>query len=373
MTPPYRAQTLADLSELRALLPPARNADLFQTQEWFETLSQTGIEPDARPVTLVARPADGAGGIGLPLLLRRRGQAAVYGPVLSGLSNFYSSLYGPVGGPEHCSPQAFRALLGQLRQSHIDSAVLDLQPLDADAPLFRSMPAALREAGYFVDSYFCFGNWYLEVGGRRFDDYLGSIPSQLRNTIRRGRKKLDDGGEWSIAIHQVPGDELEQAIRDFEAIYRNSWKVPEPSPAFVPQLCRMAAHHGWLRLGVLRAGGSSIAAQLWLVKDGCALIYKLAYDQTYKRLSAGSVLSAAMMRHVIDVEQVDQVDYLTGDDSYKADWMSHRRERLGIVAFRRWSVRGLASAARHFGGRWWRRRQARQSTAAVAPTAHQGA
>ena len=39
------------------------------------------------------------------------------------------------------------------------------------------------------------------------------------------------------------------------------------------------------------------------------------------------------MQHVIDTDHVEEVDYLTGDDAYKQDWMSHRRERIGLVAF----------------------------------------
>ena len=108
-----------------------------------------------------------------------------------------------------------------------------------------------------------------------------------------------------------------------------------------------------------------IAAQLWLVRGGRALIYKLAYDEEYKRFSAGSVLTAELMRHAIDVDRVDDIDYLTGDDAYKADWMSQRRERLGMVAFDPITVRGLASAVRHGAGRL--RRALRQALPRPAP------
>jgi CelD/BcsL family acetyltransferase involved in cellulose biosynthesis len=119
---------------------------------------------------------------------------------------------------------------------------------------------------------------------------------------------------------------------------------------------RTAAAQGWLRLGVLALDGQAIAAQLWLVHDGKASIYKLAYVEGFERYSAGSVLTHALMQHVIDVDQVQEVDYLTGDDGYKQDWMSHRRERRGIVAFDLRTLRGLALAARHVVGKWIKRR-----------------
>jgi CelD/BcsL family acetyltransferase involved in cellulose biosynthesis len=57
-----------------------------------------------------------------------------------------------------------------------------------------------------------------------------------------------------------------------------------------------------------------------------------------------------MMQHVIDVDRVREVDYLTGDDAYKRDWMSHSRERHGLVAYNLRTPRGLALAAIHLAG-----------------------
>jgi CelD/BcsL family acetyltransferase involved in cellulose biosynthesis len=51
------------------------------------------------------------------------------------------------------------------------------------------------------------------------------------------------------------------------------------------------------------------------------------------------------MQHVIDVDRVREIDYLIGDEPYKQDWMSHRRERWGIVAYNPRTLKGMAGAA----------------------------
>ena len=61
------------------------------------------------------------------------------------------------------------------------------------------------------------------------------------------------------------------------------------------------------------------------------------------------------MRHSIDVDHAEEVDYLTGDDAYKQDWMSHRRERRGIVAFNPLTVRGLVLGSKHALGKFRQR------------------
>jgi CelD/BcsL family acetyltransferase involved in cellulose biosynthesis len=363
----------SSLDELASLATPLRraedHADLFSTWAWFHNLAAHGVEREAVPLLLAARNRSDGSALCLPLLRRPRAAAAPFGPVVGTLSNFYSSLYGPIGDEQALSMEALRALLRHLKRHCRPGGVIDLQPLDTAGRFHRLMLQALHAEGWHTDSYFCFGNWHLEVGGRSFAAYESSIPSRIRNTIRRGRKKLDAAGPWGLRIHAQPGPELEAAIHDFETIYAKSWKVPEPFPQFVPGLCRSMAAQGWLRLGVLRFGDQPIAAQLWIVKDRRASIYKLAYDEDYKRFSAGSVLTETMIRAAIDIEQVVDVDYLTGDDGYKVDWMSSRRERRGIVAFDPATVQGLAGLIRHRLGRWWRKRRPAPAAAAGAEPA----
>jgi len=80
---------------------------------------------------------------------------------------------------------------------------------------------------------------------------------------------------------------------------------------------------------------------------GRAAIYKRAYDDAYAHLAPGTVRSAHWMERAIDVEHVHEVDYLAGDDPYKRDWMTHRRERRGLVAYdmQTWAGRWLAVRA----------------------------
>ena len=54
---------------------------------------------------------------------------------------------------------------------------------------------------------------------------------------------------------------------------------------------------------------------------------KLAYDEAWKRYSPGSILISYLMQYVIEVDKVEEIDFLTGNDAYKADWMTERRER----------------------------------------------
>jgi CelD/BcsL family acetyltransferase involved in cellulose biosynthesis len=74
--------------------------------------------------------------------------------------------------------------------------------------------------------------------------------------------------------------------------------------------------------------GKPVAAQLWFVRHDKASIYRLAYDKAWRQYSTGSILTRFLMEYVIDTDKVEEIDFLTGNEAYKQDWMSERRERF---------------------------------------------
>jgi len=192
--------------------------------------------------------------------------------------------------------------------------------------------AVLKKATLPCIPFFCFANWYLEVNQRTFDEYFLGLSSRVRNTVKRKTKQFNRLDESRIEIISNSED-LEKGIKAFQSVYASSWKDEETFPEFISGLMTIASKQGALRLGVAYLNNVAVAAQLWIVADNTAYIYKLAYDEQYKKLSIGSILSATLMRHVIDIDKVAYVDYLSGDDAYKKEWMSHRRERWGVMIF----------------------------------------
>jgi hypothetical protein len=277
---------------------------------------------------------------------------------LNALANFYTPLFGPLTGSAEVadisaaqSGSMLTALVQTLMQEKPQWDVIDLHPLDLDCAALARMAADFRAARMAVQCYFCFGNWYLAVDGRPYRTVFDGLPSRLRNTIQRKSMQL----AARLRIDIVLDDRhLDAAITAYETIYRASWKQAEAFPAFMPGLMRLCAQQGSLRLGIAYIDGQAAAAQFWIVHNGVASIYKLAYDQRFSRFSVGSILTDRLMRHVIDTDHVREVDFLSGDDAYKKDWMSHRRERWGFIAFNLSTLPGLILAARHCGGRFFK-------------------
>ncbi len=307
---------------------------------WFKNLIETSFNADDQINIITADDDDNECSVILPMYYLKNN--AFEPKVIRSLSNFYSSLYSPIffkGMDEELLNQAIL----KIKALNDSWDIIELKPLSVDHASFVAILKALRNNGFWPHKYFCFINWYLLVGGRSYATYFNGLPSRLQNTIKRKQKHFLSSNEGRLEII-TRGEKLENGIIDYIRVYNTSWKIQEPYPDFIPGLIRMCADQGWLRLGLAYFHDEPIGAQIWIVVHSRAAIYKLAHDKKYDSYSIGSVLTAHMMQYVLDVDKVNEVDYLVGDDEYKKDWMSHRRERWGIIAFNSKTIFGLIGA-----------------------------
>ena len=322
---------------------------LYGTPDWYANLLENvNLGPGNRAAFHVVRSGNEVRLV-LPLLVKPAEH------LVTSLANFFSPLSAPAVHPSADRAdwatlfKAVRAAYRGITEIHLGPLPQELEANDG------ALAQGLRDAGYRLQPYFSFGNWYLPRT-MPWEAYWAQRPSTLKNTVeRKGRRFAKMGGCLEVICGE-PG--LERGIAAFQAVYADSWKGAEPHPGFMPGLLRTAAKQGWLRLGVAWLNGDAVAVQAWFCARGKADIYKLAYRERHRDLSAGSLLSAALMQHVIAVDGVHEVDYLMGDDPYKRGWVSHRRERWSLAAYDAFSWRGnLAWLNQHLGRLFRRRRE----------------
>jgi hypothetical protein len=256
---------------------------------------------------------------------------AVEGRRASAYGAWYSLRVGPIGD----------GILDEISASlrnRLDS--LHLSPVEEPA----AFAEALRRTGWIVHVAPATASWRADTAGRSFDDYWAARPSKLRSTAaRKGRT-----AGLAVEIHRS----FDPAAWDaYEEVYRASWKPEEGSFPFLRALAEQEGAAGTLRLGIARKDGAPVAAQLWTVENCTAWIHKLAYREDAKSLSPGTIVGEAMFRSAIDEDRVATIDYGTGDEPYKADWMDRRETLWRIDAFNPSTPAGLAGVARAAAGR----------------------
>lgn len=311
-------------------LDRASRSSIFDRVAWYRLLS-AHCSPDGTP--LVARAKEGERTAWL--FLARGGNAA------KAYSAWYSLRFGGIG-----NALLFPAIARALKDRGLSE--IDLAPLDEALPLRD----AFREAGWLVFLSPATISWQVATEGIDFAAYWASRPGKLRSTAARKAKSAG----LEIEIHQRFDANI---WADYESIYQASWKPDEGSPEFLRALAEQEGKAGTLRLGIARKDNTPVAAQLWLVENGRATIHKLAYVEQAKQFSPGTLLSMEMFRHVIDQDRVKRIDYGTGDDAYKRDWMEERHILWRVTAYNPETLRGLGRAARAMASalvRRWRSR-----------------
>jgi CelD/BcsL family acetyltransferase involved in cellulose biosynthesis len=332
------------------LFTHSQSQSFFHSLPWYQNLSATTVNHDERLLLLTAESEHSAPLGILPMRHKYPSRRGLALRTLSSFSNYYTTRFAPILNASIPFKETIAALVFGILASTPSWDVVNLKPLDYDSILFPALVSALRNAGMVVQTYFCHGNWYYPVNDRSYKEYLQSLRSSVRNIALSKNKKLERTGRARVEITTGP-EGLETAIQAYEKVYAASWKNQEPYPQFVPGLIRRCAEKGWLRLGIAYVDNEPAAAQLWVIDNGVASIYKIAYDQKFKELSVGSFLMMRMIQQALDVDRVHELDYLSGDDRYKSDWMSHRREQWGILAMNPRTIGGCLAIARHIGGR----------------------
>ena len=319
----------------------------FSSLAWWRTVWAAGIPPGGTPLFAISGDGDGA----VLFALLRHGDGRI-----EALTNPYTCLYQPCAGFGADLPAAGAALARLGRGAGGGGGggggggVLRLDALAPEWPGLAPLLAGARAGGMMALRFDHFSNWHQATAGLDWRGYLAGRPGALRETVRRRLRDAERDARLSFAVIAAP-DAVEAGIGEYEAVYGRSWKEPEPYPRFNAELMRQAAHVGALRLGVLRREGEAIAVQLWVVQDGVAAVLKLAHDEAFKPISPGTVLTAWMIRRLLEVERVASLDFGRGDDPYKQLWTSARRQRIGVVLVDPWRPAGLAMLVRHGAGR----------------------
>jgi hypothetical protein len=276
----------------------------FDRAEWYQLLADTGLVP------LIAVASDGDASAALALT-ECDGR-------ITPLRNWYSFTWRPLAPPGANGDALLAAIARQLKGRGFR---VTLEPVpDEDASATR-LARAFRTAGWQVAVTPCDSNHVIAINGRSFAEYWAARPGPLRTALKRKGSKVTT----RILTHFDA-----EAWTDYERIYAASWKPSEGEPAMLRAFAQAEGAAGRLRLGLAHYQGQAIAAQFWTVENGVAYIHKLAHLASHQQLSAGTTLSAALFKHAIDRDHAALINFGTGDECYKTDWMEETRPRLRI-------------------------------------------
>ncbi|GEO36133.1 CelD/BcsL family acetyltransferase involved in cellulose biosynthesis [Skermanella aerolata] len=320
----------------------------YDTADWYRVFEETCLDPGD-----VVRIEHLDGGHILPIRERPDAVGPLRGRRMEWLGNYYSCRYAPLlTSPDAASDVAEWGR--EIRRGKPRPSLLVFAAMDRPSAGFDALWNGLGRAGYLVEATEDFGNWYLEPAGD-FARYWAERNSRLRNTVERKERALFRAHGARVEILESPADTT-RAIDLYQRVHAESWKEPEPYSNFIPSLIATGFGAGAVRIGVLMVDEEPVAAQLWIVWNRHATIFKLSYAERFARFSPGSILTRHMMRDAFDRGGLVEIDFGCGDDPYKREWLPERRQRWVLTAYDPLSLTGAGHTIRRYLPRLLRRR-----------------
>ncbi|MBF0265992.1 MAG: GNAT family N-acetyltransferase [Gammaproteobacteria bacterium] len=293
--------------------------NMFFARPWFETLVSTTLNSEQSMLLACVIENDSFQAI-LPLIKNNNGN-------WEALSHPYGSEFSILINHINKKDEVITCLAQGLSQLSFKS--ISIKPFDKDDQNIINLKQSFELNGIVCHQGFRFYNWTCELKDLNFSVYMSKRPSKVRNTIARKDRKLKREHGYNIKL--FINDMLEQAMDDYYKVIQSSWKAKEQYLELMNELVNRFAKEGCLRLAIMYVDEKPIAAQLWFVVHRKASIFRLAYNEKWKKYSPGSILTKFLMEYVIETDKVDELDFLTGNEQYKQDWMTMRKERWEMV------------------------------------------
>jgi len=210
--------------------------------------------------------------------------------------------------------------------------------------------------------------WRAELP-KTWEAYLATLAASKRQRARRLQRRLLDTGRASVRVIDDAA-QWDEGFGIFQQLHqKRRTSIGEPGCFATPEFGRFLNDAGreLLRAGhavmlVLEIDGAAAAAEYNLLGGDIAYFYQAGIDPDQLAEQPGHVLTAARIEHVIQ-RGYHAIDFLRGDEPYKAQWGAKPRPLTTIRIVRR----RAAAQLRHQAWVWERqaRRLARKSLSAA--------
>lgn len=234
--------------------------------------------------------------------------------------------------------ECWKVLFDWQKASGGRNALLDLQTLSADGPVFRGFLdfAAREELPVHVSGLYT--RALLEVG-HDAESYLreSMTKAELGNYERKRRRMSDDADLEILTLTQ--SGELDAWLEKFLSLEASGWKgrsgtaiaCNEADRAFFGEIAREGFRRQRLRMTCLSLDGQPVAGEFNMVAGEGIFSLKIAYDERHARSSPGMVLAIEGVRRIHQQNQIRWIDSCAAPGAHAMKHLWGQRRMIASV------------------------------------------
>lgn len=333
------AAALATLrAEWQQLFAAAPSAP-FLSWEWLATWREW-LGADREPWLLCARAEGKLVGL-LPLAVETRRLWWRFGKLRR-----VSFLGEAFGGADYLDvlalPEWRAAVTTQLLTyllARADFDLLELEAFAADSANFALVQEQVEQAAHF--SFRATPHYTCPQVELKSDWATLLSASKRRDNFKQKLRRMRQRHAFEHRVITAPAD-IEAAFERYYRLHESRWASHGGSDAtgharlraFQRAAVLRLAETGLLRFEELWLDGECRASNYGLDDGQCFYFYSAGYDQNFRQLSPGLVLTGLSIESAIQ-RGLQRFDFLRGDETYKFDWANATRQTLTLTIARR--------------------------------------
>ena len=190
-----------------------------------------------------------------------------------------------------------------------------------------------------------------------FNEYWKTRGSDLKVNMRKRLRRLErEGIRVSLEAYQSPSN-VTQCIQHYGELEQLGWKgrggtavtAENAQGAFYRNMLEHACRKQEGLIYVLRFNEKTVAQKICLRRNGMVIFLKMAYDETYRRLSPGYILQYMILQRLFEEKQVQGVEtYGRVNEGWTNKWTDDFRMMYHLNYFRHVWVRHAKVFVRRF-------------------------
>lgn len=215
----------------------------------------------------------------------------------------------------------------------------ELEGIDVEEPSMQVLVAALHNQGFSIAHDALESTWSTALPDS-WDAFVASTHRTIRRKIHKARRRAEDP-EIGFRIATDP-TAIAEAWHQFVRLHQSRFQdkvvgggcFTDPTfERFLRRAVDSLAAQGRVRLMWCSYRGAPISIQLYLLGEHTAYMYQSGFDPDYSQLEPGHLLYSFTVAHLIEAG-FTKLDFLRGDESYKADWngLAHPLARIRCIS-----------------------------------------
>ena len=303
-------------SDWNSLLSRCPNPSIFSTFEWLSTW-WTHFKAGRELFIVVAEEDGEVAGIAPLAITRGR-----LGNVLQFLGQ-QSSDYGDFIVPGE-SGSCLTSLLSSVFSSR-EWEVASLAGIPGDSSSFDALVSSWEGARNGAQYRPSVVSPYLRLG-QSWEHYRSGLRKKLVADTDRQMRRLQQVG--NLSFQRCSRDEdIDQYVDEMVLLKRARYRATGAKDifqdgkleGFYRDVSRKLLRRGWLDLSYMELNGIPLALHFGFIYSGRFHYYMPSFRQEYASFSPGRLLTFHLLKNAFESE-LDEFDFLTGDDQYKYDW-----------------------------------------------------